>query len=135
MHQPSWVHRHLQACNFVFDPGWRRQSRGWCVHQLFAGRFIDNEAYQKWRVSLYPVLDERGGSSGLDEEPPVNLTHNLGYSTTTPCAPPPQPMRLGFGALMVALGAKTLLKKPERTTACGLLKLRSRRPTALTPLA
>ena len=23
MHQKSWVHRHLQACNFVFDPGWR----------------------------------------------------------------------------------------------------------------
>ena len=53
MHQETWVHRHLQACNFVFDPGWRRQSRKWCIHQLFAGHFIDNEAYRKWRVNLH----------------------------------------------------------------------------------
>ena len=52
MHQPSWVHRHLQACNFVFEPGWRRQRRHWCVHQLFAGRFQDDGAYRKWRVNL-----------------------------------------------------------------------------------
>ena len=52
MHQETWVHRHLQACNFVFDPGWRRQSRHWCIHQLFAGRFQDNGAYRKWRVHL-----------------------------------------------------------------------------------
>ena len=52
MHQTSWVHRHLQACNFVFDPGWRRQSRHWCIHQLFAGRFQDDGAYHKWRVHL-----------------------------------------------------------------------------------
>ena len=53
MHQTSWVHRHLQACNFVFDPGWRRHRREWCVHQLFAGRFQDYGAYQKWRVHLW----------------------------------------------------------------------------------
>ena len=52
MHQETWVHRHLQACNFVFDPGWRRHRRQWCVHQLFAGRFVDNGVYQKWRVNL-----------------------------------------------------------------------------------
>ena len=52
MHQTSWVHRHLQACNFVFDPGWRRLHRQWCIHQLFAGRFQDNGAYRKWRVNL-----------------------------------------------------------------------------------
>ena len=53
MHQTSWVHRHLQACNFVFDPGWRRLRRQWCVHQLFAGRFQDDGAYHKWRVHLW----------------------------------------------------------------------------------
>ena len=53
MHQASWVHRHLQACNFVFDPGWRRLSRQWCIHQLFAGRFHDDGAYRKWRVYLH----------------------------------------------------------------------------------
>ena len=53
MRQETWVHRHLQACNFVFDPGWRRQSRHWCVHQLFAGRFQDHGAYHKWRVHLW----------------------------------------------------------------------------------
>ena len=52
MHQTSWVHRHLQACNFVFDPGWRRLSRQWCIHQLFAGHFQDDGAYHKWRVNL-----------------------------------------------------------------------------------
>ena len=52
MHQETWVHRHLQACNFVFDPGWRRLSRQWCIHQLFAGRFQDDGAYRKWRVHL-----------------------------------------------------------------------------------
>ena len=57
MHQTSWVHRHLQACNFVFDPGWRRQSRQWCVHQLFAGRFQDHGAYRKWRVDLHHRRD------------------------------------------------------------------------------
>ena len=53
MHQTSWVHRHLQACNFVFDPGWRRLHRQWCIYQLFAGRFQDDEAYHKWRVHLW----------------------------------------------------------------------------------
>ena len=53
MHQTSWVHRHLQACNFVFDPGWRRLRRQWCIHQLFAGRFQDDGAYRKWRVNLH----------------------------------------------------------------------------------
>ena len=52
MHQETWVHRHLQACNFVFDPGWRRLRRQWCIHQLFAGRFQDDGAYHKWRVNL-----------------------------------------------------------------------------------
>ena len=52
MHQETWVHRHLQACNFVFDPGWRRLHRQWCIHQLFAGRFQDDGAYHKWRVHL-----------------------------------------------------------------------------------
>ena len=42
----------MQACYFVFDPGWRRLRRQWCVHQLFAGRFQDHGAYQKWRVVL-----------------------------------------------------------------------------------
>ena len=49
----TWVHRHLQACNFVFDPGWRRLHRQWCIHQLFAGRFQDDGAYHKWRVHLW----------------------------------------------------------------------------------
>ena len=53
MRQETWVHRHLQACNFVFDPGWRRLSRQWCIHQLFAGRFQDDGAYHKWRVHLW----------------------------------------------------------------------------------
>ena len=53
MHQATWVHRHLQACNFVFDPGWRRLHRQWCIYQLFAGRFQDDEAYHKWRVHLW----------------------------------------------------------------------------------
>ena len=53
MHQETWVHRHLQACNFVFDPGWRRLHRQWCIHQLFAGRFQDDGAYHKWRVHLW----------------------------------------------------------------------------------
>jgi len=53
MHQTNWVHRHLQACNFVFDPGWRRLHRQWCIHQLFAGRFQDDGAYRKWRVTLH----------------------------------------------------------------------------------
>ena len=53
MHQETWVHKHLQACTFVFDPGWRRHRREWCIHQLFAGRFQDDGAYHKWRVHLW----------------------------------------------------------------------------------
>ena len=53
MRQETWVHRHLQAYNFVFDPGWRRLHRQWCIHQLFAGRFQDDGAYHKWRVHLW----------------------------------------------------------------------------------
>ena len=59
MHQETWVHRHLQACKFVFDPGWRRHRRQWCVHQLFAGHFQDNRAYQKWRVKRAVLFRRR----------------------------------------------------------------------------
>ena len=53
MHQETWVHAHLRALSFVFDRGWRRLSRQWCVHQLFAGRFQDHGAYRRWRVNLH----------------------------------------------------------------------------------
>ena len=62
MHQETWVHAHLRALSFVFDRGWRRLSRQWCVHQLFAGRFQDHGAYHQWRVHLYsPRKSSRDG--------------------------------------------------------------------------
>ena len=53
MRLKTWVHGHLQCIAFVFDRGWRRHSRKWCIHQLFAGRFQDDGAYHRWRVHLW----------------------------------------------------------------------------------
>ena len=52
MRLKTWIHGHLQCIAFVFDRGWRRHSRQWCIHQLFAGHFQDDGAYHKWRVIL-----------------------------------------------------------------------------------
>ena len=75
MRLKTWVHGHLQCIAFVFDRGWRRHRRQWCIHQLFAGHFQDDGAYHKWRVHLRfaqkgsGVTASRNGGSSYSSEP------------------------------------------------------------------